>query len=116
MIDGNEVEQVYRAVSDAIARARRGEGPSLVEGKTYRLWGHWIGDPDNYRTREEVERHWRRDPIAVFERKLIADGLIDDAARDKINLAAKAEIDRGVAYMQSQPLPNPQSALEGVYA
>jgi TPP-dependent pyruvate/acetoin dehydrogenase alpha subunit len=115
-IDGNDVEQAYRTVSEAIARARRGEGPSLIEGKTYRLWGHWIGDPDNYRTREEVERHWQRDPIAVFERKLIADGLIDDASRDKIDLEARAEIDRGVADMQSQPFPKPESALEGVYA
>jgi len=116
IIDGNEVEQVYGAVSEAIARARRGEGPSLIEGKTYRLWGHWIGDPDNYRAREEVEQHWRRDPIAIFERKLITDGLLDDATRDQINAEARVEIDKGVSYMQAQPFPNPESALEGVYA
>jgi TPP-dependent pyruvate/acetoin dehydrogenase alpha subunit len=116
IVDGNEVEQVYGAVSEAIARARQGEGPTLIEGKTYRLWGHWIGDPDNYRAREEVEKHWRRDPIAVFERKLLAEGLIDDATRDKINAAARVEIDKGVAYMQAQPFPKPESALEGVYA
>ncbi|HEY2664213.1 MAG TPA: thiamine pyrophosphate-dependent dehydrogenase E1 component subunit alpha [Candidatus Binataceae bacterium] len=115
IVDGNEVEQVYEAVSQARARARRGEGPTLIEGKTYRLWGHWIGDPDNYRAREEVEKHWRRDPIVVFERKLLSDGLIDDAKRDQISAQAKAEIDRAVSYMQSQPFPNPESALEGVY-
>jgi TPP-dependent pyruvate/acetoin dehydrogenase alpha subunit len=53
MVDGNDVVQVYEAVAEAVARARRGEGPSLIEAKTYRLWGHWIGDPDDYRSRED---------------------------------------------------------------
>jgi TPP-dependent pyruvate/acetoin dehydrogenase alpha subunit len=116
MVDGNEVEQVYDAVAEAVARARRGEGPSLIEAKTYRLWGHWIGDPDDYRSREEVEKHWRRDPIPIYERKLVEAKILDDATRKKIDAEARAQIDKAVAFMMAQPFPRPESALEDVFA
>ncbi len=116
VIDGNDVEQVYSAVSEAIARARRGEGPSLVEAKTYRLWGHWIGDPDSYRSREEVEKHWRRDPIPIYERKLSDEKILTEAMKKEIDTDARAQIDRAVEFMQKQPFPKPESALEDLYA
>jgi len=115
-IDGNDVSQVFDAVSEAVAHARGGNGPSLIEGKTYRLWGHWIGDPDSYRSREEVEKHWRRDPIPIYERKLIDENILTEAARTEIDAAARAQIDRAIAFMEKQPLPKPETALEGLYA
>src|SRR5208282_1305532 len=60
VVDGNDPEKVFDAVGEALKRARSGAGPSLIEAKTYRLWGHWIGDPDTYRSREEIEKHARR--------------------------------------------------------
>lgn len=116
VIDGNDVEQVHSAVSEAIARARRGEGPSLVEAKTYRLWGHWIGDPDSYRSREEVEKHWRRDPIPIYEKKLDDEKILTEAVKKEIDADARAQIDRAVEFMQKQPFPKPESALEDLYA
>src|SRR5215469_2829644 len=116
VVDGNDVGQVYDAVSEAIARARRGEGPSLVEAKTYRLWGHWIGDPDSYRSREEVEKQWRRDPIPIYERKLSDERVLSEAIKKEIDADARAQIDRAVEFMQKQPYPKPESALEDLYA
>ena len=115
-MDGNDVAQVYEVVAEAMARARRGEGPSLIDAKTYRLWGHWIGDPDDYRSREEVEKEWRRDPLAVYERKLIAEKILNEAEVEKINAEAKTQIDRAVATMQEARALRPESALEDVFA
>ena len=99
-----------------MARARRGEGPSLIDAKTYRLWGHWIGDPDDYRSREEVEKEWRRDPLAAYEHKLIAEKILHQAEVEKINAEAKTQIDRAVARMQAAQSLTPESALEDVCA
>ncbi|HUA34594.1 MAG TPA: thiamine pyrophosphate-dependent dehydrogenase E1 component subunit alpha [Candidatus Binataceae bacterium] len=116
VIDGNDVDQVYDAVSEAIARARKGEGPSLIEAKTYRLWGHWIGDPESYRSREEVEKHWRRDPISMLEHKLMEQKILTEALKQQAEADAKTQIDRAVEFMQKQPFPKPETALEDLYA
>jgi acetoin:2,6-dichlorophenolindophenol oxidoreductase subunit alpha len=115
-VDGNDVAQVYETVAEAVACARRGEGPSLIDAKTYRLWGHWIGDPDDYRSREEVEKEWRRDPLTVYERKLIAAKILNEAEVENINAEAKTRIDRAVATMQEARSLRPESALEDVFA
>jgi pyruvate dehydrogenase E1 component alpha subunit len=115
-VDGNDVAQVYTAVAEAVARARRGEGPSLIDAKTYRLWGHWIGDPDDYRSREEVEKEWRRDPLTAYERKLIAEEVMNQAEVERINADARTQIDRAVATMQAAQSLTPESALEDVFA
>ena len=114
--DGNDVEQVFDAVSEAVKHARAGNGPSLLEAKTYRLWGHWIGDPDSYRSREEVEKHWRRDPIPLYERKLMDEKVLVESAKAEIDADARAQIDRAIEFMRNQPSPNPESALDDVYA
>ncbi len=116
VVDGNDPEQVYDAVSEALKRARTGGGPSLIEGKTYRLWGHWVGDPENYRSREEVEKHWRRDPLPAFEAKLASEGVLTDSARSEIDADARAKIARAIEFMQKQPFPRPETALEDVFA
>ena len=115
-IDGNNVEAVYDAISEAVAYAREGKGPSLIEGKTYRLWGHWIGDPDTYRTREEVDMHWRRDPLPIYENKLIEEKTLTEAAKAEIDKDARAQIDRAIAFMEKQPLMKGETALEDLYA
>jgi TPP-dependent pyruvate/acetoin dehydrogenase alpha subunit len=116
VVDGNDPEQVFAAVSEALQRARSGAGPSLLEAKTYRLWGHWIGDPESYRSREEVEKQWRRDPIPVYEATLAKEGVLDDSLRAEADAEARARIDRAIEFMQKQPFPKPESALEDVFA
>jgi TPP-dependent pyruvate/acetoin dehydrogenase alpha subunit len=116
VVDGNDPEQVFAAVSEALQRARSGAGPSLIEAKTYRLWGHWIGDPESYRSREEVEKQWRRDPIPVYEAKLAQEGILNDSLHSEADADARAKIDRAIEFMQKQPFPKPESALEDVFA
>jgi pyruvate dehydrogenase E1 component alpha subunit len=116
VVDGNDVDAVYEAVSEAVKRARAGQGPSLIEAKTYRLWGHWIGDPDSYRSREEVEKHWRRDPLPIFERKLLNEKVLNEKLRAEIDADARAQIDRAVEFMQKQTFPKPETALEDLFA
>jgi len=116
IVDGNDPEAVYEAVNAAVKRARAGEGPSLVEAKTYRLWGHWIGDPESYRSREEVEMKWRKDPLPRYEQKLMESKVLTAAAKESMEKEIKAEIDKAVEFMRAQPLPKPESALEDVFA
>src|SRR6202023_1502107 len=92
MVDGNDVAQVYEAVAEAVAHARRGAGPSLIEAKTYRLWGHWIGDPEGYRSREEVEMRWRKDPLPRFEQKLLAEKVLTESVKSQIEADSKSQI------------------------
>src|SRR5262249_48357882 len=69
-VDGNDVEAVCEAAFEAVSRARRGDGPTLLECETYRWSGHYEGDPEKYRTREEVDGWRARDPIAAFRERL----------------------------------------------
>src|SRR5208282_1642016 len=116
IVDGNDPEAVYDAVGAAVKRARSGAGPSLVECKTYRLWGHWIGDPETYRSREEVEMRWRKDPLPRYEQKLTESGILTGAIKTKIEEEAKTAIDKAVEFMRAQPFPKPETALEDVFA
>src|SRR5258708_40241471 len=123
-IDGNDVEQVFDAITEAVKHERRAmtrarvldRFGNRVEAKTNRLWGHWIGDPDSYRSREEVEKHWRRDPLPVYERKLMDEKVLVESARAEIDADARAQIDRAMVFMEKQAFPRPESALEDLYA
>jgi TPP-dependent pyruvate/acetoin dehydrogenase alpha subunit len=99
-----------------VKRAHSGAGPSLVEAKTYRLWGHWIGDPESYRSREEVEMRWRKDPLPRYEQKLTAAKILNDSLKAQFETEAKAAIDKACDFMRAQPFPKPESALEDVFA
>jgi pyruvate dehydrogenase E1 component alpha subunit len=113
-VDGQDVLAVYEAAARAVERARRGEGPSFLECRTYRFRGHHVGDVDRsyYRTKDEEDR-WQaeRDPIA-----LLAARLGDDAEIDRIRERVEAEIDAAVAYALNAPFPDPSEATNHVYA
>ena len=115
-VDGNDVLAVYEAVGEAVARARRGEGPTLVECKTYRHRGHSEGDPASYRTKEEVEKWMKKDPIPRFRKKLIEMGVLTEKEADEINQAMLKELDEAVKFAEESPLPDPEEALEDVFA
>ena len=115
-VDGNDVLAVYEAVGEAVARARRGQGPSLIECKTYRHHGHFEGDPQTYKTKAEVDEWLKRDPIPRFRTRLVEMGIFSAEEAEGIDQAVRAEIDRAVAFAAESPFPAPEEALEDVFA
>ena len=114
-LDGNDIRGVYAATAEAVARARSGEGPTLLEFTTQRFTGHSSGDPQFYRSKAEVDELRRpRDPIARLEAELLAAGLLD--RRDAILAAVKAEADAAVAFADAAPYPPETAVGEDVYA
>lgn len=116
IVDGNDVEAVYGAVTEAVERARKGEGPTLVECKTYRHYTHFTGEPDTYRPKEEVAAWKAKDPIKKYFERLIKDGIADEAALKKIEEEVIKEVEAAVEFAEKSPKPRPESALEDVYA
>jgi len=115
-VDGNDVLAVWDAVRRARRRARAGEGPSLIEAHTIRWVGHFEGDPQAYRSKEEVAEGRRTDPIARHERRLIEREVFDAARAAEIRRTITAEIDDAVAHAEASPLPAPQEALTDLFA
>ena len=113
-VEDNDVEAVYEAAERAVARAREGGGPTLIEVHTLRLWGHFEGDAQGYRPDAgEVAAH---DPIPHYEADLRAAGVLDDAAVEQIRSAASARVEDAVGYAKDSPLPDPASATTSVFA
>ncbi len=115
-VDGNDVLAVYDTVARAVERGRRGEGPSLIEAHTIRWVGHFEGDGQAYRGKEEVAEGRRTDPIARLERHLMERRLLDSAHAARIREGVKAEVDDAVEYAEASPLPEPQDALTDLFA
>ena len=105
-IDGNDVIEVYNTVNNAVKRARRGEGPSLVECKTYRWLGHYVGDPENYRSKEEVEK-WKteKDPIEMYKTKLVKEGVVKHGEFSRIEDDIQNEIEGAINFARNSPEP-----------
>ena len=114
--DGMDVLAVYRAVAAAVARARAGEGPSLVVCVTYRYLGHHVGDPLNYRDTAEVEEWRRRDPIDRFAQDLVSHGVFDAGRIEALGGEVAREIEAAVAFAESSPEPDVATLTEDVYA
>jgi TPP-dependent pyruvate/acetoin dehydrogenase alpha subunit len=115
-VDGQDVIAVYEAVTEAVARARRGEGPSLVETKTYRYHDHAFGLPErDYRDQAEVDEWRRRDPVALHRTRLVADGVLDEDAVKALEDAVTAEIDAAIEFAESSPYPDASAAFDHVY-
>ena len=104
-----------RAASEAVDRARGGRGPTLLECVTYRWRGHFEGDPQPYRSQDEVEAWKERDPLALAERRLADRGELDEAERDTIRDAVRARVAEAVEFAEAAPMPEPLSALEDVF-
>ncbi len=115
IVDGNDVVAVYEASVAAVKRARAGEGPTFVEGKTYRYRGHYEGDPMVYRSQEELEAWRQRDPIATFRHRLLSGSVAAEERLRQIDEEVDTMLDEAVAFAKNSPTPEPTSALEGVY-
>jgi TPP-dependent pyruvate/acetoin dehydrogenase alpha subunit len=113
---GNDPTVVYDAVSTAAARARSGEGPTLIECLTYRRGGHKRDDPATYRPREEVEAWLAQDPVSVFRRRLLTDAGFEEAELAAIDVAEGARIADAAEFAQESPSPHPSTAEDYVYA
>jgi len=114
-VDGNAFAAVAQASLDAVTRARRGDGPTLIECKTYRTRGHSRSDRNRYRTKEEIEDWKKRDPIERFEAEIAALGLVSAADIAAIRAGVEAEIKDGVAFAEASPLPSAADVLRDVY-
>ena len=115
-VDGNDVLAVYEAVGEAVARARKGEGPTIIECKTYRWRGHFEGDMQTYKPKEEVEEWMKKEPIPRFRKKLIETGVLTEKEAGEINQGMLEEMDEAVKFAKESPFPAPEETLEGVYA
>jgi pyruvate dehydrogenase E1 component alpha subunit len=114
-IDGNDIEAVYDAVAEAAVRARAGGGPIYIEAMTYRLWGHMMGDPEIYRTKEEVAKAREDEPILRLERRLMELGCTkSDISR--LDAEAEAIIADALQFAESSPIPDPIDAFTDVFS
>jgi len=114
-VDGLSVEDVHNAVYEAAERARRGEGPTLLEMRTYRYRGHSMSDPQTYRTKEEVEEYKKNDCIERVIKTMKNNNWITDADIEKIEEKVKAIIEESVQFAEESPYPEPHELYEDVY-
>jgi TPP-dependent pyruvate/acetoin dehydrogenase alpha subunit len=116
LIPDNDPEAIFEAAGEAIARARAGKGPTLIEVKTDRLLGHFEGDPQLYRTKDEMERLQTRDALKHYEKQLIKAGTLTTESAEKVWKAAGSEVDAAVEFARQSSYPEPEAALLHVFA
>jgi TPP-dependent pyruvate/acetoin dehydrogenase alpha subunit len=115
-VDGNDVVAVHEAARKAIARARKGEGPSLIECKTFRMTGHSAHDGAEYVPKELFEKWKKKDPIVRFEKYLLEKKLLSRDQIDAVYAKVQAEVEEAVARAEQSPYPDPTGLLDGVFA
>jgi pyruvate dehydrogenase E1 component alpha subunit len=115
-VDGNDVLRVREVALQAVERARKGEGPSLIENKTYRIKGHFEGDPQKYRTEAEV-RDWQgqKDPLKQFAEFLFKQNILTPSLDQQICDEAAARLKAAVAFAENSPYPEPHEAMEDLF-
>jgi len=115
-IDGNDIFTVYRTAKEAVERARKGHGPTLVECKTYRFKGHSRFEPANYRTKEELEEWLKKDPLERLKKHLLKEENLSEKDLEEIRTRVDREIDEAVDFAKKSPDPEPDDALKYIYA
>ncbi|MDP6119226.1 MAG: thiamine pyrophosphate-dependent dehydrogenase E1 component subunit alpha [Planctomycetota bacterium] len=115
IVDGNDVEEVHAVAVTAIERARTGEGPSLVECKTYRWEGHSVFPRPDPRPAQEIEDWRKRDPIAALLQVLLDNGILDADGQSQIEEEVAVLIDEAESFARSSPLPDPETAFDDIY-
>ncbi|MEQ9423988.1 MAG: pyruvate dehydrogenase (acetyl-transferring) E1 component subunit alpha [Cyclobacteriaceae bacterium] len=115
-VDAMSVEAVHEAVSEAAARARKGEGPTLLELRTYRYKGHSMSDPAKYRTRDEVDEYRKKDPIEQVKSKILKEKISTEKELKAIEDKIKKSVEDAVKFAEDSPWPDPSDAFNDVYA
>jgi pyruvate dehydrogenase E1 component alpha subunit len=116
VVDGNDVTAVYEAVWTARQRALAGEGPTLIECKTYRHRGHSTFDKNSYRPQTEIDAWLKRDPIPAFEGRLRLQGLLDEEQVAEIAARVKRRMDEAEAFARQSPEPEPASVVTRIFS
>jgi pyruvate dehydrogenase E1 component alpha subunit len=118
VVDGQDVLIMHAAMERAVQRARSDKHPTLLEVRTYRFMGHSMSDPihGHYRTKEEVEGQRKRDPIAVWSQRLIAEGMMDEAAVKALDKEVLQEVNDAYQFADEAPDPEPEELYRDVYA
>jgi TPP-dependent pyruvate/acetoin dehydrogenase alpha subunit len=114
-MDGMDVFDVYQKTGEAIDACRAGRGPILLEARTYRFLGHFVGDPQNYRTKEEVEEWKKRDPIQMFRARVIAEGKLTAAEMDAIDTEIRQAMAAALEFARTSPEPEIETALQDIF-
>jgi pyruvate dehydrogenase E1 component alpha subunit len=115
-VDGMSCETVHEAIASAAERARKGEGPTLLEMKTYRYRGHSMSDPAKYRTKEEVEEYKRLDPIEQVITTMKENGWLDDKGIEAMEKKVEDMVNECVKFAEESPFPDPEELYKDVYA
>jgi len=118
VIDGNDVEKVYKTFAEAADRARAGEGPTLIECKTYRWTGHHVGDPGNgitYRSKKEMNEWKKKCPIDRVKKKLLAGKFITEKDIEKIEQDMRNEVKEAVTFAKNSPLPDVSEVYDDLF-
>jgi TPP-dependent pyruvate/acetoin dehydrogenase alpha subunit len=115
-VDGFDVLAVYEAAVEAVVRARRGDGPTLLLTEAYRFEGHYAGEPEVYRSRAEVQEYRERDPIPRFRKYLLGGGKAAQDELDAIDEEMQREIAGAVGFAKESPQPDPATAMDYIYA
>lgn len=116
IVDGNDVEAVYTVVSEAVTRARAGQGPTLIEAKTMRMLGHAIHDGAEYVPPELLAEWAAKDPLARYGAALQDTGVADAVELEEIGARCEREIEDAIAFAEASPWPQPETITQGVYA
>ncbi|WP_040478829.1 pyruvate dehydrogenase (acetyl-transferring) E1 component subunit alpha [Mariniradius saccharolyticus] len=114
-VDGMNVEAVHEAVAEAAERARKGDGPTLLEFRTYRYKGHSMSDPQKYRTKEEVEEYKQRDPIEQVKKTIQDNNILTEEEIAEIDARVKKQVDASVKFAEESPWPDGMDAFKDVY-
>ena len=115
-VDGMDVVKVREVAAEAVARARRGDGPTLIEAETYRFRGHSLADPDELRSKEEKAHYAARDPIPAFKKYAVANRLMAEADFKAIDAEIEALVEDSVEFADASPKPDMSQLLENVFA
>lgn len=116
IVDGNDVEAVREAAEKAIDKARSGGGPTLIECKTYRHYTHFLGEPDTYRTKEEVAEWMDKDPIKRYHEQLVTSQTASPEQLQNIQEQVDREVEESVRYAENSPIASPDTVFDNVYA
>jgi pyruvate dehydrogenase E1 component alpha subunit len=115
VVDGMSVEAVHYAIEEAAERARKGEGPTLLDIRTYRYKGHSMSDPQKYRTKDEVEDFKGKDPISQVLNTIMENKLASEAQIQKIQEEVKATVEESISFAEESPELEPHELYEDVY-
>lgn len=113
--DGMDLLEVYETAGEAIARARRGEGPTLIEYRVNRWLGHYVGDPQKYRDPKDIEEARKIDPVSGFQKRLLDEGILTIEDIEKVEKSTKMEIEEALEFAKNSPPASMEQAFRNVY-